>query len=72
MVRNVAAGRLRTGIDTTAAVAGADTAIIILSSCLGTDYDMDYCSHSAARTACAAGPMPGTMVFHDATLSVRR
>lgn len=70
MARNVAAGRLRAGTDTTAAVAGADTVIIIVPAYLGPDNDIDYCNLSAASEAVAAGLRPGTLVSYETTLPV--
>jgi nucleotide sugar dehydrogenase len=70
MALNVAAGRLRAATDTTAAVAGADTVIIIVPAYLGPDNDIDYCNLNAASEAVAVGLRPGTLVSYETTLPV--
>jgi nucleotide sugar dehydrogenase len=66
----VAAGRLRAGADTTAAVAQADAVVILVSAMLTSERDIDWDNLLNASAAVAKGLRKGMLVSYETTLPV--
>jgi nucleotide sugar dehydrogenase len=66
----LAAGRLDATTDTAAAVAGADTVVVVVPLVVDVASRPDFRALDAATAAIAAGLRPGTLVSYETTLPV--
>ena len=66
----VAGGRLKATQDTTAAVAGSQTVVVIVPLMVGRDKSIDFASLDAATLAIARGLRKGSLVVYETTLPV--
>jgi nucleotide sugar dehydrogenase len=66
----VAAGRLRATLDTTAAVAGANTVVLIVPLLTDRDHNIDFGQLDAAAKAIGSGLHRGSLVLCETTVPV--